>query len=54
MKFTLDLNENIIIRYAESLGYENPDPQKLKEEKYFTNTIIEILEQSLLDEVQYK
>lgn len=46
MKFTLDLDEEIMVKYAKFLGYEENELPCLNENESFITTIIEIIENS--------
>lgn len=44
MKFVLDLDEEIMVKYARFLGYEENELQYLNEDKSFIDTITGIIE----------
>lgn len=44
MKFTLELDDKIIIRYAKHMGYKDSDLDYLNEDEYFKDTLIDIIE----------
>ena len=44
MKFILDLNEEIIFKYARFLGYEESELLNLNKDESFIVTITEIIE----------
>lgn len=45
MKFTLELNEEIMIEYAKFLGFEESDLMNLNENEDFLDRIAELLEE---------
>ena len=53
MKFTLDLNEEIIFKYAKFLGYEENELSNLNEDESFIITITEIIENTCEGSVFY-
>ena len=44
MKFILDLNEEIIVKYARYIGYEENELWNLNENESFIDTITDIIE----------
>ena len=44
MKFILDLNEEIIFKYAKFIGYEENELSNLNKDESFIITITEIIE----------
>ena len=44
MKFILDLDEEIMVKYAKFLGYEEEEIKTLNENESFITTIIDIIE----------
>ena len=53
MKFVLDLNEEIMVKYARFLGYEENELSNLNEDESFIITITEIIENTCEGSVFY-
>ena len=51
MKFTLDLDEEIMAKYAKFLGFEESELPYLNENESFTITITEIIENTCEESV---
>lgn len=46
MKITLDLNKEIMVKYARFLGYTEDDLWNINEDLSFVDTITELLEET--------